>query len=372
VLNDAGVLKLGNEFDLGSGSTGILNVSNGAAVSVTGQFNLGFNLSTATITNATLTAGSLSGVAGCAIYLSDPTGAVALTVGSDNSNTDYGGTISNANGGSGSLTKIGTGTLEIDGAVQLSGTVEVQGGDLELTAPSQIGTLKLETGTTVSVRSNDSSTNVLTVSNLAIAANHGVRLATLDVMNNALDLPGASLSTVTSLIASGYAGGNFNGPGITSSTAAANTAHNTAVGVIQNLLPGGSPLYTTFEGQPVGVGDILVKYTFYGDANLDGKVDGSDYSLIDNGSLNHLTGWYNGDFNYDGVVNGSDYTLIDNAFNTQGAQISASIAAATAQVAGGESTSAVPEPTTSILQGIVIAGLLGRRRQRQRAVPALL
>ena len=61
-----------------------------------------------------------------------------------------------------------------------------------------------------------------------------------------------------------------------------------------------------------------MKYTYYGDANLDGKVDASDYSLIDNGYLNHLTGWYNGDFNYDGVINGSDYTLIDNAFNMQG------------------------------------------------------
>ena len=27
--------------------------------------------------------------------------------------------------------------------------------------------------------------------------------------------------------------------------------------------------------------DVLVKYTYYGDANLDGKVDGSDYSRID-------------------------------------------------------------------------------------------
>ena len=75
-------------------------------------------------------------------------------------------------------------------------------------------------------------------------------------------------------------------------------------------------------------GDILVKYTYYGDANLDGKVDASDYSRIDNGYLNHLTGWSNGDFNYDGVINGSDYTLIDNAFNMQGASLAAQISPA--------------------------------------------
>ena len=34
-----------------------------------------------------------------------------------------------------------------------------------------------------------------------------------------------------------------------------------------------------------GAGDVLLKYIYYGDANLDGEVDGSDYSLIDNGYL---------------------------------------------------------------------------------------
>jgi hypothetical protein len=76
----------------------------------------------------------------------------------------------------------------------------------------------------------------------------------------------------------------------------------------------------------------LVKFTYYGDANLDGKVDGADYSRIDAGYLAHgaATGWFNGDFDYDGAINGSDYTLIDNAFNTQGAALPAT------QVAGSE------------------------------------
>ncbi len=64
---------------------------------------------------------------------------------------------------------------------------------------------------------------------------------------------------------------------------------------------------------------MLVKFTNFGDANLDGQLDASDYIQIDNGFANNLTGWFNGDFNGDGAVNGSDYTLIDDAFNTQGA-----------------------------------------------------
>ena len=55
-----------------------------------------------------------------------------------------------------------------------------------------------------------------------------------------------------------------------------------------------------------------MKYTYFGDANLDGVVNASDYTLIDNGFNSQtsgplLTGWFNGDFNYDGVVNGDDY-----------------------------------------------------------------
>jgi hypothetical protein len=92
---------------------------------------------------------------------------------------------------------------------------------------------------------------------------------------------------------------------------------NTTLGIMPNN--GGSGMTAikpTFDSITVTYADILVKYTYVGDANLDGHVDGSDYSLIDNGYNNHLTGWYNGDFNYDGVVDGADYTLIDNQYNT--------------------------------------------------------
>jgi hypothetical protein len=133
---------------------------------------------------------------------------------------------------------------------------------------------------------------------------------------------------------------------------------------MQNSTASGAAIYSTFDNAAVGAGDVLVKYTYYGDANLDGKVDGSDYSLIDNGYLTHATGWANGDFNYDGVINGSDYTLIDNAYNTQGAQIGSNTAAQiTAEIAG-TSISAVPEPSSLILAAIAGAGVLGRRRSR--------
>ena len=60
----------------------------------------------------------------------------------------------------------------------------------------------------------------------------------------------------------------------------------------------------------VGSNDILIKYTYTGDFNLDGKVDGADYNIFafnyDNGAS---TGndWCLGDTNDDGKLNGQDY-----------------------------------------------------------------
>jgi hypothetical protein len=99
--------------------------------------------------------------------------------------------------------------------------------------------------------------------------------------------------------------------------------------------------FSTFDGQSVNTDDVLVKYTFFGDADLSGVVDASDYTLLDNGfnsqgTATPLTGWFNGDFNGDGLINGDDYTLIDNAYNTQ------SLLAPAQQVGSSEAQIATP------------------------------
>ena len=50
--------------------------------------------------------------------------------------------------------------------------------------------------------------------------------------------------------------------------------------------------------------DLLVMYTYAGDANLDGKIDIDDYGQIDSNVSKSDTvfGWFNGDFNYDGAI----------------------------------------------------------------------
>lgn len=77
----------------------------------------------------------------------------------------------------------------------------------------------------------------------------------------------------------------------------------------------------TFDGENPALNDVLIKYTYYGDADLSGKVDGTDYGKIDNGFVHALSGWINGDFDYNNTVDGSDYSLIDNSFNLQGSPL---------------------------------------------------
>lgn len=217
------------------------------------------------------------------------------------------------------LTVYGPATITGDPAAYGDSNVAItviEGGSLTTSLPPDsaihVGSLNLSGGGSLSL--GQSSGAILLTSGLSIDST-----SKLDLGNGYLDVVNGNLATVTSLIARGYDGGVWNGMGITSSSAAADSRHLTSLGVISNDIAG-APLYSTFDGAAVSLSDVLVRYTYVGDANLDGKVDASDYSLIDSATLSHLAGtWFNGDFNYDGVINGSDYTLIDNAFNLQGA-----------------------------------------------------
>ena len=211
--------------------------------------------------------------------------------------------------------------------------------------------------------SNQSSRQLIVVGNSGYALGSSAFgwNALLDLKNNDLDLRGVDLELVNSQVAQGYNFGNWNNlGGVISSTAGNNTTHLTALGVIQNN-QSGAPIFTSgnlFDTIIPGPDDLLIKYTYYGDANLDGKIDGSDYSLVDNGALNALSGWYNGDFNYDGVINGADYTLIDNGFNAQVALSTTAAATLASDIA------LVPEP--GLLPSAAFGALLCLRRCRMK------
>ncbi len=309
--------------------------------------------------------------------------------------------------GIGGITASGSGTVNLSGANGYLGSTHVTGGSLVLASSGTIAstTITVDAATNASINGiltatpavtanghvtigaadgvNGATTNhilprnvgALTVGSLgtltlAAATNHTARqvlvaaslsnTGLIDLSNNDMIAQNGNLATITSQIAQGHSSnGLWTGPGISSSSAAA-TPSTTSLGVELNNNGSGGSFFTTFDGQPVSKTDVLVKYTYAGDADLSGTVTAADYMLIDTGFLNHSTGWRNGDFNYDGFINGDDYTLIDNAFNTQGSVSFAALPAGPAEIIAG----AVPEPTTAGLLGVAAVGLLSRRRRK--------
>ncbi len=150
----------------------------------------------------------------------------------------------------------------------------------------------------------------------------------------------------------------WDGPGVTSTSArTANVATGfdlVGLGVIRNSdldITSGLPSsnYTSFSGQPVTPDDVLVKYTYIGDANLDGLVSFDDYVGMDNaffGLIPNL-GWATGDINFDGLINFDDYSVVDQAFFFQGTPLTVDVDLA-----------AVSEPGTWLLATMVLMSLL--------------
>jgi hypothetical protein len=151
----------------------------------------------------------------------------------------------------------------------------------------------------------------------------------LDIADGSMILHGTAqnqsilLNSTSSLIKTGRNNGSWTGHGITSSTAAGNTKHLTGLAISSNSNGNGTPLFTSFSGEPVTVGDVLIKYTYNGDMNLDGKVDAEDYFRIDRGFANTvdpqspLKGYQNGDIDLNGFIDADDLFLTDYSFATQ-------------------------------------------------------
>jgi len=123
---------------------------------------------------------------------------------------------------------------------------------------------------------------------------------------------------VQSMINAARAGGAWTGIGITSSSARNRSPHNTTLGAVEatdfkSIYGAGA----TFDGEALDATAVLVKYTYYGDTDFNGKVNFDDYVRTDNGFNNHRAGWMNGDSDGNGAVNFDDYVLIDLSFNTQ-------------------------------------------------------
>ncbi len=177
-------------------------------------------------------------------------------------------------------------------------------------------------------------------------------LANLQESSLIIDYDGSSpYDEVKGWIASAYNGGNWTGSGII----AACNADDYALGLADTANPAfRAP--ADLEGEPFDDTSVLVKYTFYADANLDGQVGTKDVTALINGWNGAYTGdprWTVGDFNYDGQIGTKDVTKLINSWNAHSGDEAPEYGAHT------------PEPVT--LTGLVLglgslATYLSRRR----------
>jgi len=294
----------------------------------------------------------------------------------DNATASY--TISSSGGGklvfaaatgNASLTFTTTNTRNhtISAPVQLDSPLTIAAGSQTITLSGQVDfngrAVTLQSGTVKLVGNAVGRLQSLTIANNGAALNASPPYSgslrtydgTLDLAGNSLVVDATPLAEVADMIRSGrrqVGATPWTGTGIISNLAATGPrAGNTSLGAIRNVTDpaallgvGNGPLYANFNGVTLTGDEILVKYTWYGDFDLDGKVTSFDFALLDAGFAgvlqvtDSLPGWYFGDADYNGVVDSQDYSLALAGYN--------------AYVSSGNT--ALPEPGAGVLALIAI------------------
>ncbi len=139
-----------------------------------------------------------------------------------------------------------------------------------------------------------------------------------DLIVHAMNSSSANLTAVTGWLAAGsaadwtdlqnYGGGPAPAAIISAVAGSEEQQGNTALGLDivgspGTLVPG------LFDGEPISTGDLVVRFGWWGDANVDGQVDSNDYGIFAS-NYGDAGNWFQGDFNYDGVIDANDYGIL--------------------------------------------------------------
>jgi hypothetical protein len=143
--------------------------------------------------------------------------------------------------------------------------------------------------------------------------------ATLDLNNNDLILSYGGTGPNTTLVNTikQYINNAFEGtigvPQITS-TSAFSTQGTTLV-TLDNYLANIGDSDFPFHGEVLGpnFNQVVVRFAFFGDYNLDGSVNSVDYGIVDS-RFGQSGSWLQGDGNGNGVIDAADYALIDSNY----------------------------------------------------------
>ncbi|HEY7091117.1 MAG TPA: autotransporter-associated beta strand repeat-containing protein [Tepidisphaeraceae bacterium] len=273
-------------------------------------------------------------------------------------------TLSDAGAGSVlSVTKSGSGKWILGGNNTYTGATTVSGGSLELSTRVPTGSAVNVTAGNLKIAAKgtpNSSAGTSVVPSITIAAGGAA-----DLTNNSAVIDYTTLTTQVTDVR-----GQLRDGRLTSSAATATTR----LGYGDNALLG----KTTFAGVAPDSTSVLIKYTYAGDADLDGDADGVDIGTWATNFTGELGGtgsqvWTQGDWDYDGDVDGVDAGLWAQAFTGElgGSGLGdlvvndPNIAPGAAAILREMGITVVPEPATSlVLLAGCIAFPLSRRRGR--------
>ncbi len=254
-------------------------------------------------------------------------------------------------------------SVTITGNLSAAGKVlnKIGGGTVTL-KNMNVAVTSLAAGT-IAIAPNGTASGLSVINTLSMTS--GTKL---DLNNNDLiiDYTGTSpLATVSSLLVSGFNAGAWNGNGIASTVAGSGADGLTGLGYAEASALGiGSFDNATLDGT-----DVLVKYTYYGDSNLDGAVTVADFGMFIDGLVGNGSSWIQGDFTYDGKVDlGNDFNLFLRNYLAQGGalgDLTPMVMENDALTASQKAAllAAVPEPSSVALLGAAAAALMRRRKR---------
>lgn len=268
----------------------------------------------------------------------------------------------------------GTGKLTLDAGAGGRGQIYVETGSQSIANPILLSSrlsVFIRSGSTLtlnSVTSADRTKGVEIVGGgtvkLAGSSGQGSVLASgpvsinndgsfLDLLGGGAVISGSSEASVRALVTRGLAGQG----GLGSSLVVAGTTTVAVLandeGLIDYGVANGVPYFDSFGGVTgLAATDVIARYTYVGDINLDGVVDGADYKIANESIALGRTGFAAGDVNLDGVIDDRDLSLIDG--NVGGAVIGL-------PGGGTESVRSIPEPMA--LTVMPVGAVLMRRRR---------